>query len=404
MKIVVCGPPHSGKSVFVSVLTGLLPRELYMLVEGAPDGEGITGWSSNADPALVKQVRHKGKFLPEFVDWVVRSINTSTAPVTIVDVGGRRSPENERIFRSCDHFIVISSDPEETLNWIEFGQSFGLKPVAVLDSVLEGTDEVYDASAEPLKARISSLDRNAPPRLSPTAKAVAQRIAEKAVVQKTASVGDGSEQADVNFVTLAKELEVAHTATGDVDWHPSILPKFIETLLSRLSGKVEVKLWGNMPAGFPYHALACAISDCLVRYYDPKLGFVPLYDLMWSMEPNQFLNWRVQEEELYTLVEFTIPGQIFDVFHLPLVKIPTATMLKGVIVSGKGPWWLIGAIARSYFQKLGVEWIAIFAPRESGRAIDGQTWSEINPSKAPAIIIASRDPQMPVGKVIAFDL
>lgn len=403
MKIVVCGPPHSGKSVFVSVLTGLLPRELYMLVEGAPDGEGITGWSSHADPALVKRVRHKGKFLPEFVDWVVRSINTSTAPVTIVDVGGRRSPENERIFRSCDHFIVISSDPEETLSWTEFGKGFGLKPVAVLDSVLEGTDEIYDANVEPLKARISNLDRNAPPRLSITAKAVAQRIAEKAVAQKTASVGDGSEQADVNFVTLATELEVAHTATGDVDWHPSILPKVIETLLFRLSGKAEVKLWGNMPAGFPYHAMACAMmAHTLVRYYDPKLGFVPLYDLMWSAaEPNHFLNWRVQEAETYTLVEYMIPGQIFDVFHLPLVKIP-ATMLKGIIVSGKGPWWLTGAICRSYFHM--ADWVGVFAPRESGRLSDGQTWSELHPGKAPAIVIASRDPQMPVGKVIAFDL
>lgn len=404
MKIVVCGPPHSGKSVFVSVLTGLLPRELYMLVEGAPDGEGITGWSSNADPALVKQVRHKGKFLPEFVNWVVRSINTSTAPITIVDVGGRRSPENERIFKACDHFIVISSNPEETLNWIEFGTGFGLKPLAVLDSVLEGTDEIYDEKSELLKARISNLDRNSPPRLSITAKAVAGSIIEKATALTTASQVTGSEQADVNFVTLASELNVAHTATGDVDWHPSILPKVIETLLPKLLGMVEVKLWGNMPAGFPYHALACEISGALVRYYDPKLGFVPLYELEFSKEPNQFLNWRVQEAELYTLVEFTIPGQIFDVFHLPLVKIPAATMLKGIIVSGKGPWWLTGAIARSYFQKLGVGWIAIFAPRESGRTIDGHTWSELNPGKAPAIIIASREPQMPVGKVIAFDL
>jgi polynucleotide 5'-kinase involved in rRNA processing len=42
LKIVLCGPPHSGKSVFTQVLTNLLNKDRFAPIEAAPDGEGNT--------------------------------------------------------------------------------------------------------------------------------------------------------------------------------------------------------------------------------------------------------------------------------------------------------------------------------------------------------------------------
>ncbi|MFA6215537.1 MAG: hypothetical protein WC768_03140 [Patescibacteria group bacterium] len=87
-KIAIGGPPHSGKTVLMGLLRALLPRDKFVVVEAAPDGEGITGWSFEGDPVLVKAVRRKGKFLEEFVNWVCDSVRNSTMPLTLVDLGG----------------------------------------------------------------------------------------------------------------------------------------------------------------------------------------------------------------------------------------------------------------------------------------------------------------------------
>lgn len=416
IKVAIGGPPHSGKTVIMGLLRALLSRDKFVVVEAAPDGEGITGWSFEADPELVRAVRRKGKFLPQFVEWVARSVRASTAPITLVDLGGMLldesgkfvpvgislTPQNERIMRECTHLIVIASPKyaEAVPVWILEAERLGVKPLAILESILEGADDEIFSKGDPLRARITKLERENPPLDSATAKAVAGRLIE---LTGEAKVADGSEAADVNFVQLAEELDLPLKNGGpDRDWEPSVLPHLIEVVSERVSGKTEIKLWGNLPAGFPYHGLACALPG-IVRYYDPKLGYVPAYDLAISAEPGQFLSWRTQERDFYSLVEFTIPGQIFDVFYLPLVSVPPVTFSEGMIVSGKAPWWLTGAICRAYF-RAGCAWVAILAPRESGRLVEGVKWSDANLGKAPAIVIASRDPKVPLGSVIAFDL
>ena len=45
MKIVFCGPPHSGKSVFIANLIDKMPTDAYTIIRACPDGEGT--WSNN---------------------------------------------------------------------------------------------------------------------------------------------------------------------------------------------------------------------------------------------------------------------------------------------------------------------------------------------------------------------
>lgn len=419
IRVGIDGPPHSGKTVLMGILRSLLPRDKFVVVEGAPDCEGITGWSFESDQELVRAVRRKGKFLEEFVSWVCDSVRNSTMPITLVDLGGmlldeagnftptgvRVTAENERILRECDHFIVIAnpSYAEAAQVWIDEGVRLGAKPLAILESVLTGADDELFAAGPPILARITKLDRESPPVGSLTAHAVAQLLLSFAGETTGA---DGSERADVNFSQLAEglNLPVAH-GSADREWFPGVLPLLVSFVQAANAGRTEINLWGNCTAGFPYHAIACGLSQ-RVRYYDPKtsIGYVALPEAEPSGAGSQVLDWRVEGADDYSFVEFVIPRQIFDVNHLPLVIPPAVSRTSGVVVSGKGPWWLTGTICRAY-HRAGTRWTAVFAPRESSRRdAYGQTWSAQFPALAPAIVVGSCDPQVPIGTVVQFRL
>jgi CRISPR-associated protein Csx3 len=393
-----------------------LPRDKFVIVEGAPDGEGITGWAHEADQELVKVIRRKGKFLEEFVSWAVDSIRNSRMPITLVDLGGmlmtedgsfsptgvRLTPQNERILRECSNIIVITRpDYVEVANrWIAEGERVGIKPIAILESVLSGEDEIFDFGP-PLRARITKLERENPPFNSFVAKTLAQLLLRLAGESEPST--DGSEAADVNFPRLAEALNLPLKNGGpDRDWPPDILPQLVSFVAAATADREVVNLWGNCPAGFPYHALACSLQR--VRYYDPKLAsYVALPDVKPSGQGSQVLDWFVEEREDYTLVHFIIPRQIFDVKNLPLVIPPAVPTHKGVVVSGKGPWWLTGTICRSY-HRAGVAWVAVFTPQESSRIICGRKWSEAHPDLAPAVVVGSNTMQQRVGAVFPFRL
>lgn len=417
-KIAIGGPPHSGKTVLMGLLRALLPREKFVVVEAAPDGEGITGWSFEGDPELVKAVRRKGKFLEEFVNWVCDSVRNSTMPLTLVDLGGmlldtdgkftptgvRLTEQNQRIVRECDHLIVIAnpSYAEAAKVWIEEGIRLGAKPLAILESVLTGADDEVWESDIPLRARITKLERETPPIESATARVVAQAL----ITLASKEVGaDGSERADVNFPRLAEGMNLPIRNGGpDRDWFPGITPSLVSFVQAATFGRTEVNLWGNCSAGFLYHALACGLSQ-KVRYFDPKVGsYVTLPEVEAHGEGSQVLDWRVEERDDHTFVEFIIPRQIFDVTKLPLVIPPAVAKGKGVVLSGKGPWWLTGTIARAY-SRSNASWVTVFTPQESSRRdSEGQKWSEKNPGLAPAVVIASSDSTVPVGSVTPFRL
>ncbi len=53
-------------------------------------------------------------------------------------------PEKYPILEACNHYLIISSQPEAVNPWHEFcGQRGNLTPVAVISSVLTHTEEIH---------------------------------------------------------------------------------------------------------------------------------------------------------------------------------------------------------------------------------------------------------------------
>lgn len=85
MKIVFCGPPHSGKSVFIANLIDKMPTDAYTIIRACPDGEGT--WSNNKNQKETTNVRKKGKFTKSFIDDACKAIDNQSNKIVLVDVG-----------------------------------------------------------------------------------------------------------------------------------------------------------------------------------------------------------------------------------------------------------------------------------------------------------------------------
>ncbi len=128
--IAMGGPPHSGKTVFLYHLysQSLARPEINKQVfkqAACPDGEGM--WSAEADQALVKQLRQKGKFTPRVMNFYFGSIDglKKSKELVYVDLGGYMSLENVLILNDCTDSMILSGDAVKMAGWQRFCREHG---------------------------------------------------------------------------------------------------------------------------------------------------------------------------------------------------------------------------------------------------------------------------------------
>lgn len=168
--IAVCGPPHSGKSVFLAELYRQIllrrPVGFCFLQRAAPDGEGM--WSAESTLEVVRELRQKGKFTPEFSEFAVESISSlaHVFPLVLVDMPGRRDDIAAAILQQVSHVIILSATEGEALAWQELALSNGCELLANLTSrrVLAGDESkeirsALDFAALPITGCLVGLER-----------------------------------------------------------------------------------------------------------------------------------------------------------------------------------------------------------------------------------------------------
>lgn len=93
---------------------------------------------------------------------------------------------------------------------------------------------------------------------------------------------------------------------------------------------------------------------------DPRLGEVAvLSPRPQGQGEGKNLSFSTKENEEFTFVEFEIIGGVFDVADLPTVMPPVVNARKGVVISGRGPNWLMATLAMSYHT---TRWVACWQP------------------------------------------
>lgn len=183
MKVVLCGPPRSGKSCLREGLKQAIrriPNAPYpYVITACPDGEG--SWfqaTVERSPEEAKQFKtaYKSRFTPEFTTRVADSVKNCQLPLTLVDIGGIPSVENQVICQNATHAILLAGDMSRLPEWRDFCRNLGLCVIAEIHSDYDGTEDrlpvldqdgVYRGSVHHLERGESLSER-------PTIKALAE--------------------------------------------------------------------------------------------------------------------------------------------------------------------------------------------------------------------------------------
>ena len=193
MKIVLCGPPRSGKSCLREGLKQAIRRvpgaPYPYVITACPDGEG--SWfqeTVNLDPELAAKLKvaYKSKFTPEFVKRVADSVESCELPLTLVDIGGIPSVENEAICASATHAILLAGDLNNLPEWRQFCGKLGLRIVAEIHSNYHGTEDTVPVLGEDSvwKGSVHHLERGELVNERPTVVGLAEILVQMASQEK----------------------------------------------------------------------------------------------------------------------------------------------------------------------------------------------------------------------------
>lgn len=385
IKIVIGGPPHSGKSVFIEALTQNLDKDNTFSFSAAPDGEGPWLQRHYNNPEVVK-FRQKGKFTPEFVADRKKKIRDWEGPLMIIDVGGWTSEENARMIEGATHAIILAGDLSKVAEWRDFFEENNIEVIAKLHSHYQGNHDVQ-RPMEPEKSHIVSsvhhLERGEPAADRETIKQVAGLISglvEGNVAYKEAHEGENANPFEVFIPEVFKDLpnEIIERTITTRDGqqkqvqNKQILRSAIPQIYEKALDFDGQPAWLNgLVNSWEAIALAMAFEDAGsndVRLRGPD-GYIPVkklpeaeeLDTKWWAEPQQ--QGEMEGKPIYVVHNTAhASNNPISPTDLETMTVPELPENAVVIISTQGPNWLKASIASSYKGK--VAGIAAFQPGE----------------------------------------
>jgi CRISPR-associated protein Csx3 len=137
------------------------------VITACPDGEG--SWfqeTVNQNPELASacKLAYKAKFTPEFVNRIADSVRNCSLELTLIDIGGIPSIENERICSCATHIVILAGDTARFAEWRGFAQKLGLTVVAEIYSDHNGIEDKVTGIDQDnvLKGSVHHLERGEP--------------------------------------------------------------------------------------------------------------------------------------------------------------------------------------------------------------------------------------------------
>lgn len=365
--VLIGGPPHSGKSVLLYALSQALRArgiEHYAL-RSCPDYEG--DFSQEAKPDAVRAVRIKGAWTTEWVDLICRDIRRRHLPL-LVDIGGRPTPDQERIFDECTHAILLTKDDASHAEWSERIARHGLPLLADLTSLPEG-ESVVQSSAPLLQGVVAGLKRHATV-ANPLVDALTELLAGLFATERSELRRRHLQAAPVE---LAVDLDRLAVTLGwaqpgaKVTWRPEHLPH----LLDYLPAAIPLAIYGR-GTNWIHAALARLAFPAAYYSFDVRLGWVQARLLpraqMAQIAPDEKapLCFHLASGADWLHVEGLLPSSYIDISDLDALSAPIVPPDTGVILSGKLPYWLVTSLAITYAD---APWLAVYQLQLQGAVV-----------------------------------
>ena len=201
LKIVLCGPPRSGKSCLRQALKEAIRRAstVYPYVLNAnPDGEG--SWfqeTSSVNPELAAALKKENKrtWSPERATLYASWVRSVEGPLTFVDSGGIPDEITEEIARPASHLLLLAPTVEQFDPWRDFSRRIGVPVFAEILSHYHATDDDAGALDEDSIYRgiVHHLERGEVAHERPLVKALAGHILNRLEFGVGPSRGRGSD-------------------------------------------------------------------------------------------------------------------------------------------------------------------------------------------------------------------
>ncbi|MBE9124782.1 CRISPR-associated protein Csx3 [Coleofasciculus sp. LEGE 07092] len=186
VKVVLCGPPNTGKTVFRDGLKEAIlerddaPQDFYS-ISGCPDGDGC--WFSETAqkyPEFARQLKaeYKRQFTPEFAVAKARDIRVNKNSLLLFDVGGKMSPENELIMAQATHAVILAKSELDVIEWQGFCQKLNLPVIAIIYSDIDATTDEIQRESPQLIGTVHQLIRGELVKNRPVIQALAKQLVE----------------------------------------------------------------------------------------------------------------------------------------------------------------------------------------------------------------------------------
>lgn len=363
MKTIICGPPHSGKSVFISNLIHLLPSGAYERINANGDGEGT--WSNNPNQDEVLVIRKKGTNTPEdFRRWKEQIVRAKQ-DIVLVDMGGRLQEDKIPLFEACDNFIVISNNESMIKKWKKFGKSQGCKCIGTIFSQQGELHEEILAKEPYVKGVMSGFKRGHDLRGSNLLKLMADTI-----ISLSGYKGGYQKYGDSNVIDLYDigiKLGMFHTwkTSSGVEvfnvWYDYRKLRDLYKYLTEFYHKDEhYQIYGARAL-----AVSCLVFSCLSNEHADNLEFFsktsktffPIYK--WSVDScvknmntadnnyDRNARFEVIESGDCVRLKVTLPTLFYPQNGDSLV-LPKVDANKKLLISGKMPAWVAVSLMLSY--------------------------------------------------------
>lgn len=364
-KIVICGSPHSGKSVFITNLYKILPQKYTFLIRACPDGEGV--FSNNKNQNIIQLTKRKGEMSSEFVKEVKQQISKETAPIVLIDVGGLQSKENEEIFEDCDLAIILDKSQESINDWKDFCKEQKVGILAEIKSELgEDIKSSFHNSEDIIKGKIANLQRGENKAkdavIMELAKKISNIASEKGLVEK------GKELLSEDNVFNMREVAdyLGMIKNDNIEWKVQKAKDMFYYSSGFAFVRDELKIFearANWVAGLVCEAAKKQnIQD--ISLYDTRLNkYVETKKLKVEEEIEEQTIGNIKKYEilpgkinLYTaqnedeeIIQFEIdPKSSIKEEDMDKIVLPPIDKDKKINISGRLPLWLFTSISKTY--------------------------------------------------------
>ena len=370
MKTIICGPPHSGKSVLIANLVRFMPSDSYLRINANGDGEG--SWSNNQDQQEIARVRTKSSNTPEkFAIWT-ENISRAFQDIVIIDIGGKLQEDKVPLFEVADSFVVLSSEPDMVAPWKEFGESHGCRCLATIEADLGGGhDDIVCRENHYMHARLSGLERGRFLFDSKVIKALADIIVSASGYRRSVFLDFSKVGESIGCAlewTTSEGIHVTHS-----HFCPEHGPLIYDYLTSLQLTDNRCKIFGLKANWVAAISSAVLGKDNHVSFFDERTGvFRPVAPIPKVPVITAADRWIVEEGEDRIVLSQHYIGQPSD-SQFEDLTVPEINENKPLFLSGRFPMWIVASIMATYTSKSKF----LFQPGNHYYCVESETPAEL---------------------------